>query len=61
MNPLARILRWLRPIGDPEAEAEAQRILAEQETVKTSQLGNKLGTGNVNIPPAPDVLDPKKR
>lgn len=63
MNPLARILRWLRPVGDPEAEAEAQRIRAERVTIKmsqsvTSQLG---GPGSSSLPPTPDVLDPKDR
>jgi hypothetical protein len=57
------IARWLRPVADPEAEAEAQRIRTERETVKTSQIGAGLfgGPGSMNLPPTPDVLDPKKR
>jgi hypothetical protein len=47
--------RWLARPADPEAEAEARRMQAERETIKTSQLG--LGGGN--LPPTPDVLEPK--
>jgi hypothetical protein len=45
--------RWLSRPADPEAEA--RRMQSERETIKTSQLG--LGGGN--LPPTPDVLDPK--
>ena len=46
--------RLSRP-ADPEAEAEAKRMQLERETIKTSQLG----VGGTNMPPTPDVLDPK--
>jgi hypothetical protein len=54
VNPLAKILEWLRPTADPEAEAEAQHVRDSMETVRTSQLG-----GPANVVPTPDVLDPK--
>jgi hypothetical protein len=49
------IRRWLSPDPDPEAEAEAKRMQLERETIKMSQLG----VGGTNMPPTPDVLDPK--
>lgn len=58
MNPLKKILSWLRPVSDPEAEAEAQRLRAERESAKTSQL---TGAPGASLPPTPDVLDPKDR
>ncbi len=54
MNPIRRFLAWLRPTPDPGAAAEAERLRQQRETVKTSQL-----TGPANVPPTPDVLDPK--
>jgi hypothetical protein len=56
MNPLKTLLAWLRPPMDPEAEAEAQRMRLERETIRTSQL-----SGPPNIPPTPKVLDPNHR
>jgi hypothetical protein len=47
--------RWLSRPADPEAEAEAKRMQLKRETIKASQLG----VGGVNVPPTPDVLDPK--
>lgn len=54
MNPLKKILAWLRPPLDAESEAEAERMRVGRETVRTSQL-----IGPSNVPPTPDVLDPK--
>ena len=56
MNPLKKVLAWLRPPMDPESEAEAQRMRLERETIRTSQL-----TGPPNVPPTPDILDPHSR
>jgi hypothetical protein len=56
VSVLAKIFSWLKPGADPEAEAEAERLRTEQETVKTSQLGAGGGT----LPPTPDVLDPDR-
>ena len=56
MNPVKKVLAWLRPPVDPAAEAEAQRMRLERETIRTSQL-----TGPPNVPPTPDVLDPPSR
>jgi len=56
MNPLQKILSWLRPADDPEAEAEAARRRTELETIKTSQLSS---AGGSNLPPTPDVTDPR--
>jgi len=56
MNPLQKILSWLRPAGDPEAEAEAARRRTELETIKTSQLSS---AGGSNLPPTPDVTGPR--
>jgi hypothetical protein len=54
MNLIKRFLAWFRPTPDPEAAAEAERLRVQRETVRTSQL-----SGPPNIPPTPDVLDPK--
>jgi hypothetical protein len=55
VNTWDTIRRWLSRPADPEAEAEAKRMQLERETIKTSQLG----VGGGNMPPTPDVLDPK--
>lgn len=56
MNPLKSLLAWLRPPFDAESEAEAEQMRVGRETIRTSQL-----TGPPNVPPTPDVLDPKNR
>ena len=56
MNVFQKILSWFRPESDPEAEAEAARMRAEQETIKTSQLSPQGGS---SLPPTPDVTDPE--
>ena len=55
MDAWNTIRRWLARPADPEAEAEAKRMQQNRETIKTSQLG----VGGGNMPPTPDVLDPK--
>ena len=55
MNALAKLLNWLRPSTDPEAEAESERMRTEMETIRTSQLGQ----GTI-VPPTPDVTDPHR-
>jgi hypothetical protein len=57
MNLLMKILRWLRPPADPEAQAEAERIRTAQQTVKTSQL---TPSGSSNLPPSLDITDPRR-
>jgi hypothetical protein len=52
---ITKLLRWLRPVTDPELEAETQRRRAERETIRTSQLGQ----GTV-VPPTPDITDPRR-
>jgi hypothetical protein len=56
VNPLKKILAWLRPPVDAESQAEAERMRLKRETIRTSQL-----SGPPNIPPTPDVLDPNSR
>ena len=56
MNPLKKVLTWLRPPLDAESEAEVERMRVERETIRTSQL-----SGPPNVPPTPGVLDPKSR
>jgi hypothetical protein len=55
MNPVAKILGWLRPSADPEAEAESERLRTELETIRTSQLGQ----GTI-VPPTPDITEPDR-
>ena len=58
VNPLKKVLRWFSPTSDsdPAAQAEAERLRAEMETVRTSQLGP---SGGGNLPPTRDVTDPR--
>jgi len=58
MGVLAKILSWLRPPADPEAEAEAARLRSQVETIRTSQLSS---SGASNLPPTQDVTDPGRR
>ena len=57
MSFLAKIRSWLRPVTDPEQEAEAARRREELETIKASQLSP---SGGSNLPPTPDVTDPRR-
>jgi hypothetical protein len=57
---LNTIRRWLRPTPDPEGEAEAKRISHRRDTVRASQQGGLGQLGSFgNVPPTPDLLDPK--
>jgi hypothetical protein len=55
VNPVAKLLGWLRPSADPEAEAESERLRTEMETIRTSQLGQ----GTI-VPPTPDITEPDR-
>jgi hypothetical protein len=57
VNVLDKIKGWLKPTPiDPAAQAEADHIRDEMETVRTSQLS---GAGGGNLPPTRDVTDPE--
>lgn len=56
MGLLAKIRSWLRPAGSPAEEAETAQRREELETIRTSQLSS---AGGSNLPPTPDVTDPK--
>jgi hypothetical protein len=55
MNVITKLLRWWRPSGDPDAEAESERLRIKRETIRTSQLSH----GTI-VPPTPDVTDPPR-
>jgi len=61
MNPVKRLMSWLRGAYDPESvsEAETQRLREDRDTIRISQNtpGPQFGTPT-NLPPTPDVLDP---
>jgi hypothetical protein len=57
VSVLDKIKGWFKPAPvDPAAQAEAERLRDEQETVRTSQLGP---SGGGNLPPTRDVTDPR--
>jgi len=51
-----KILRWLRPVSNPQMEAEAERRRVERETIRSSQLPY----APYNVPPTPDITDPRR-
>jgi len=56
MSLLEKMRSWFKPKPEyPEAQAEAERIRENMETVRTSQLGP---AGGSNLPPTHDVTDP---
>jgi hypothetical protein len=57
MSVLSKLMARLTPPADPEAEAEAQRLRDQMETVRTSNVSSWAVT---NMPPTPDVTDPKR-
>jgi hypothetical protein len=64
MNPVKRLMSWLRGPTDPESvasAAEAQRLRADQDTIRISQNTPATQSGIPNpilAAPTPDVLDP---
>jgi hypothetical protein len=59
MNPVKKLMSWLRGPSDPESRAEAQRLREDRDTIRISQ--NTPGSQfciPTNVPPTPDVLDP---
>jgi hypothetical protein len=64
MNPLKKLMSWLRGPTDPESlasEAEAQHLIADRDTIRISQNTPATQFGNPNpilVAPTPDVLDP---
>jgi hypothetical protein len=65
MNPVKKLMSWLRGPTDPESlasTAEAQRLAARRDTIRTSQNTPATQSGNPNpilAAPTPDVLDPE--
>jgi hypothetical protein len=59
VNFVTKLLRRLRPPADPEAEAEAQRMRAERETVRDAQRAASGPRGIPGLPPSDDVTDPR--
>ena len=60
MSILSKVKSWFRPSGSPESKAEAERIRNQRETIKVSQGGAYLPTGESGaMPPTPDVTDPR--
>jgi len=59
MNPVKKLMSWLRGPSDPESVAEAQRLREDRDTIRISQntATSQLGVPT-NLPPTPDVLDP---
>ena len=66
MNPFQKVMSWWRGPTDPEsvvAEAEAQRLQADNATIRTSQNNPPTARGGANpilVTPTPDVLDPAR-
>jgi hypothetical protein len=64
MNPVKKLMSWLRGPTDPEsvaAAADAQRLRADRDTIRISQNSAATQSGNPNpilAAPTPDVLDP---
>jgi hypothetical protein len=59
MNPVKKLMSWLRGPSDPESGAEAQRLREDRDTIRISQNAGMVQFGvPTNLPPTPDVLDP---
>jgi hypothetical protein len=59
MNPVKKLMSWLRGPSDPESRAEARRLSEDRDTIKISQNTGTSGFGfPTNLPPTPDMLDP---
>jgi hypothetical protein len=59
MNPVKKLISWLRGPSDLESVPEAQRLREDRDTIRISQNipMSQLGSPT-NVPPTPDVLDP---
>lgn len=59
MNPVKKLMSWLRGPSDPELRAEAQRLREDRDTIRISQNTGMSQFGlPTNLPPTPDVLHP---
>ena len=62
MSPVKKLMSWWRGPADPEMlarEAEAQRLLADRQTIRISQNIAAKGTSDSLLSaPTPDVLYP---
>ena len=60
MNPVKKLMSWLRGPSDPESAAEGQRLREDRDTIRGSQNTGMTPFGSpTNVPPTPDVLDPR--
>jgi hypothetical protein len=60
MSIFSKIMSWFGSSGSSQEEAEAERIRTQRETIKVSQGGAYLPTGESGaLPPTPDVTDPR--
>jgi hypothetical protein len=61
MNPVKKLMSWLRGPSDPASAAEAKRLREDRDMIRISQNipSSQYGTPT-NLPPTPDVLDPGK-
>jgi hypothetical protein len=59
MNPVKRLMSWLRGPAGPKSVAETQRLREDRDTIRISQntAPSELGMA-ANLAPTPDVLDP---
>jgi hypothetical protein len=59
LNPVKKLMSWLRGSSGPESFAEAQRLREDRDTIRISQNTptSQLGVPT-NLPPTRDVLDP---
>jgi hypothetical protein len=62
MNPVKKLMSWLRGSSEPESvaeAAEAERLGEERDTIRISQNIPMSQMGSpTNIAPTRDVLDP---
>jgi hypothetical protein len=59
MNPVRKLMSWLRGPSDAESAAEAHRLAEERDMIRISQntATSQLGIPS-NMPPTRDVLEP---
>lgn len=55
MNPVKKLMSWLRGPTDPESVAEAQRLEEERDMIKISQTGLPGAA-----PGAPPIVPPPR-